>query len=59
NIFPIESIYFWTPPTRHLPASPAPGKIVKDKELAMIIKTKKGNFQKIEEFILKNRKYKL
>lgn len=45
NIFPIESIYFWQ------------GKIVKDKEFAVIIKTRKMNFKKIEKFILKNHSY--
>lgn len=45
NIFPVDSIYFWE------------GKIVGDKEVAMIIKTKRGNFKKIERFILKNHSY--
>ena len=45
NIFPIESIYSWQ------------GKIAKDKEFAAIIKTKKGNFKKVEKFILENHSY--
>lgn len=45
NIFPIESIYSWK------------GKIAKNKEFAVIIKTKKVNFKKIEKFILKNNSY--
>jgi len=45
NIFPINSTYLWK------------GKIVRDKEFAMVIKTKKGNFKKIERFILENHKY--
>ena len=45
NIFPINSVYFWDK------------KIVKDKEFAAIIKTKKKNFEKIEKFILKNHSY--
>jgi periplasmic divalent cation tolerance protein len=46
NIFPISSIYRWQ------------GKIVKDKEFAMIIKTKKTNFRMIERFISENHGYK-
>lgn len=42
NIFPIEAVYSWQ------------GKIVQDKEFVVIIKTKKGNFKKIEQFILEN-----
>lgn len=45
NIFPVEAIYSWR------------GKIAKDKEFAAIIKTKKGNFKKIEKFILENHSY--
>ncbi|MDP2967410.1 MAG: divalent-cation tolerance protein CutA [bacterium] len=45
NIFPIESIYFWR------------NKIIKDKEFAAIIKTKKENFEKVEKFILENHSY--
>ena len=45
NIFPIESIYHWQK------------KIVKDKEFAAFIKTRKENFKKIENFILKNHSY--
>jgi len=45
NIFPIDSIYFWQ------------GKIVKDKEFAAIIKTRKENFKKIEKFIFENHSY--
>lgn len=41
NIFPIDSVYFWK------------GKIVKGKEFAMVIKTKKKNFKKVERLILK------
>lgn len=45
NVFPIESIYSWR------------GKIVKDKEFAVFIKTERKNFKKIEGFILKNHSY--
>jgi len=45
NIFPIDSIYRWQ------------GKIVKDKEFAAIIKTRKQNFKRIEKFILENHSY--
>ena len=45
NVFPIESIYSWK------------GKIIKDKEFGAIIKTKKGNFKKVEKFILENHSY--
>lgn len=45
NIFPIDSIYCWQK------------KLVEDKEFAVIIKTKKINFKKIEKFILKNHSY--
>jgi len=42
NIFPVTAVYSWQ------------GKITQDKEFVMIIKTKKENFKKIEQFILKN-----
>ena len=45
NIFTIESVYSWRE------------KVVRDKEFAAIIKTKKGNFKKIEKFILENHSY--
>jgi len=45
NIFPIDSVYSWQ------------RKIVKDKEFATIIKTKRGNFKKVEKFILENHSY--
>ncbi|MDI6603460.1 MAG: divalent-cation tolerance protein CutA [Patescibacteria group bacterium] len=45
NIFPIESLYIWQE------------KIVKDKEFAAIIKTKKENFKEVEKFVLKNHSY--
>lgn len=45
NIFPIDSIYSWQE------------KIVRDKEVAVIIKTEKRNFKKIEKFILENHSY--
>jgi len=45
NIFPIESTYLWR------------NKIIKDKEFAAIIKTKKENFEKVEKFILENHSY--
>ena len=45
NIFPIESIYFWK------------NKIIRNKEFAAIIKTKKENFEKVEKFILANHSY--
>ena len=42
NIFPIDSIYSWRE------------KIVEEKEFAVIIKTRKENFKKIEKFILES-----
>ena len=45
NIFPIDSIYSWQK------------KIVRDKEFAVIIKTQKKNFKKIEKFILAKHSY--
>lgn len=51
NIFPIDSIYQW-------PATAGKNKkIVKDKEFAMIIKTKKENYKKVEKFILEHHSY--
>ncbi|MDO8487609.1 MAG: divalent-cation tolerance protein CutA [Candidatus Curtissbacteria bacterium] len=47
NLFPVDSNYRWK------------GKIVKDKELLMIIKTKDENFEKIEDFIKKNHSYEV
>lgn len=47
NLFPVDSNYRWK------------GKIVKDKELLMIIKTKDANFSKIESFIRKNHSYEI
>ena len=46
NIFPIGSVYKWD------------GKIVKEKEFGVFIKTKKNNFKKVEQFILKHHSYK-
>lgn len=45
NIFQIGSIYSWR------------GKIEKDMEFAMIIKSRREYFKKIEKFILKNHPY--
>ena len=45
NIFPIDSIYSWQ------------RKIVRDKEFAAIIKTKKENFKKVEKFIQDHHSY--
>lgn len=45
NIFPIESIYWWR------------NKIVKDKEVVLIVKTLKKNFGKIEREIKKLHSY--
>lgn len=45
NIFPVDSIYRCR------------GKVVKEKEFAMLIKTKKLNFDRVEQFILKNHSY--
>lgn len=47
NIFPINSIYR------------SDNKIIKDKEFAMLIKTKKDNFGRVEKFILANHSYKI
>jgi periplasmic divalent cation tolerance protein len=45
NIFPIESVYEWQ------------GKVVEDKEGALLIKTNEPKVAAIEEFILKNHSY--
>jgi periplasmic divalent cation tolerance protein len=45
NIFPIESIYWWQ------------GKIVKDREVVLIVKTLKKNFNKIEKEVEKLHSY--
>lgn len=45
NIFPIESIYWWQK------------KIVKDKEVILIVKTLKKNFKKIEKEVKKLHSY--
>lgn len=45
NIFPIESIYKWK------------NKIVKDKEVVLIAKTLKKNFEKIEKEVKKLHSY--
>ncbi len=45
NIFPIESIYWWR------------GKIVKDREVALIVKTQKENFKTIEKEVKKLHSY--
>ena len=47
NIFPIESIYWWR------------GKLVKDKEVVLIVKTLKKNFQRIEKEVKKLHSYTL
>ena len=47
NIFPIESIYWWQ------------GKVVKDKEAVLIVKTLKKNFKKVEKEIKKLHSYTL
>jgi periplasmic divalent cation tolerance protein len=45
NIFPIESIYWWR------------GRIVKDREVVLIVKTLKKNFKKIEKEVKKLHSY--
>lgn len=45
NVAPIESIYEWK------------GKVVEDKEAALLIKTQEPKVAEIEEFILKNHSY--
>ena len=45
NIFPIESIYGWG------------GKIVKDKEIVLIVKTLEKNFKKVEREVKKLHSY--
>lgn len=47
NLFPVDSSYRWK------------GKIVDDKELLMIIKTKDKNFAKVEDFIKGNHSYEI
>lgn len=45
NIFPIESIYWWE------------DKIVKDREVVLIVKTLKKNFKKIEKEVKRLHSY--
>lgn len=45
NIFPIASIYWWK------------GKVIKDKEAILIVKTLKRNFQEIEREVKKLHSY--
>ena len=45
NIFPIDSIYWWR------------GKIIKDREVVLIVKTLKKNFKKIEKEVKKLHSY--
>lgn len=47
NLFPIESAYWWK------------GKILKEKEIMMILKTKEKNFEKIESYIKKHSDYEI
>jgi periplasmic divalent cation tolerance protein len=47
NLFPVDSNYRWK------------GKIAKDQELLMIIKTKDENFEKVEDFIKNSHSYKI
>lgn len=47
NIFPIESIYWWQ------------NKIIKDKEVVLIVKTLKKNFKKIEKEVKRLHSYKV
>lgn len=47
NFFPVESMYWWKK------------KLVKDREVACIIKTPKKNYKKIENLIKKNHSYKV
>ena len=45
NIFPIDSVYWWNK------------KVVTDKEVVMIAKTVKENYQKVEKFVKKYHSY--
>jgi periplasmic divalent cation tolerance protein len=45
NIFPIESIYWWNK------------KVVKDREVVLIVRTLKKNFRKIEKAVKKLHSY--
>jgi periplasmic divalent cation tolerance protein len=45
NIVPVDSMYIWQK------------KIIKDKEVIALIKTRKGNFNKVEKFILEKHSY--
>lgn len=47
NYFPINSLYWWS------------SKLVKDKEVGMIIKTLEKNYQKIEKLIKKHHSYSI
>jgi len=45
NIFPIESIYWWK------------GKVIKDREVVLIVKSLKKNFRKVEKEVKKLHSY--
>jgi uncharacterized protein involved in tolerance to divalent cations len=45
NIFPINSMYFWKK------------RVLKNKEYGAFIKTKKQNFKKVKQFVLKHHSY--
>jgi periplasmic divalent cation tolerance protein len=47
NIFPIESLFWWK------------GKIVKEKEVVLIVKTSKSNFERIKKEVLKLHSYQI
>jgi len=45
NLFPIESAYWWK------------GKIAQEKEILVILKTRKENFEKVESYLKKHSGY--
>ncbi len=57
NIFPIESIYWWSLPDKN--SKDKQKKIVKDKEVVLIAKTLKKNFKKVEKEVKRLHSYKI
>lgn len=72
NLWSVESAYWWHAPSKsqHEPSTnssvktnakirPGKGKILDEKEILMILKTKESNFAKIESYIKKHSGYEV
>lgn len=57
NYWPIESIYHW--PSSVKATEGKQGKLVKDKEFVLLVKTRKNKFQKIEAKVKKLHSYQV